>query len=115
MREDGPLAPKPLRQPCRSPRRGNNMATARLGGDSRVGQIVPGVPATAGQVARLFADSLVWDNHACSTLRVGHAHWLSHLKRHHAAGVDVVCMNVGFDAAAATDAVLLLSEFRSWL
>jgi membrane dipeptidase len=80
-----------------------------------VGQIDPGVPATAAQVARLFADSLVWDNHACSTLRVGHAHWLSHLKRHHAAGVDVVCMNVGFDAAPATDAVLLLSEFRSWL
>jgi membrane dipeptidase len=60
-------------------------------------------------------DSVVWDNHTCTTLRRGHADSLAQLARHREAGVDVVCLNVGFDLAPAEDTIVLLGEFRRWL
>jgi membrane dipeptidase len=80
-----------------------------------MGHITSEALGSGGAAARLFEDSLVWDNHTCSTLRVGNVDWLAQLRRHRASGVDVVCMNIGFDAAPPIDAVLLLAEFRHWL
>lgn len=68
-----------------------------------------------GPAARLFEEAVVWDNHTCTTLTPTRGHWMAHLQRHRDAGVDVVCMNVGFDAAPPMDALLLLAEFRRWV
>src|SRR5262245_22900440 len=78
----------------------------------RITQSSPGVDAAA---AAVFTDSVVWDNHTCAAIRPGNADSLAQLARHNAAGVDVVCLNVGFDAAPAGDTIVLLAEFRQWL
>lgn len=68
------------------------------------------------QTARdLFAGTLVWDNHTCSTLTPGRADSVAELERHKRSGVDVVCMNVGFDPAPKENTLLLLADFRHWI
>jgi membrane dipeptidase len=57
----------------------------------------------------------VWDNHTATTLTPFRSEWLAQLQRHRNTGVDVVCLNVGFDAAPPLNALLLLAEFRRWL
>ena len=79
-----------------------------------MGRISANTLEDAGPAKRLFADSLVWDNHTCPTTRPANAEALSQLRRHKAAGVDVVCINVGFDAAPREDALVLLADFRRW-
>ena len=69
----------------------------------------------ADSTAALLADSVVWDNHTCTTIRPGHADSLAQLARHKVAGADVVCLNVGFDPAPVDNAIVLLAEFREWL
>jgi membrane dipeptidase len=69
----------------------------------------------ADGVAELFRNSLVWDNHVCAPLRLGVTEPLADLRRHKAAGVDVVCINVGFDLAPWGNAIQLLAAFRRWL
>lgn len=66
-------------------------------------------------VRDLFADTLVWDNHSCVTIRPGHAEFMEQLSRHRAAGVDVVCLNVGFDGAPPENTFQLLADCRRWL
>jgi membrane dipeptidase len=66
-------------------------------------------------IRSMFADALIWDNHTCTTIRPGHAHSLALLERHRRAGVDVVGLNIGFDAVPASDAIVLLADFRRWL
>lgn len=63
----------------------------------------------------LFADTLVWDNHSCATLQPGHTEFLEQLRRHKDAGVDVVCLNVGFDGAPPENTFKLLADCRQWL
>lgn len=80
-----------------------------------MGQIALEPPSIPAAVRSMFAEALIWDNHACTTIRPGHAGSLADLERHRRAGVDVVGLNVGFDAVPASDAVVLLADFRRWL
>lgn len=80
-----------------------------------MGQVASSLAANAGAAGRLFSESVVWDNHTCTTLRPGHADTLALLQRHRDSGADVVCMNVGFDAAPREDAIVLLADFRRWV
>lgn len=69
----------------------------------------------AAAVRALFAHSIIWDNHTCTTIRPGRADSLAELQRHRGSGVDVVGLNVGFDAAPAEDTIKLIADFRQWL
>ncbi len=80
-----------------------------------MGQIALDHPPIAPAIRSLFADAVVWDNHTCTTIRPGHAHSLADLERHRRAGVDVVGLNIGFDAVPASDAIVLIADFRRWL
>jgi membrane dipeptidase len=77
-----------------------------------MGQIAFQAPA---DLRSLFATTLVWDNHTCTTIRPGRPDSLAQLERHRRAGVDIVGLNVGFDATPASEVILLLAEFRCWL
>lgn len=70
---------------------------------------------TTPKVRELFSQALVWDNHACTTIRPGRASSITDLQRHRQSGVDVVGLNVGFDAAPTEDVIKLLADFRWWL
>lgn len=63
----------------------------------------------------MFANSLVWDNHACMPLRPGDLAFLPQLARYRQSGVDVVSLNVGFDAVHWQNTVPMLAHFRHWL
>jgi membrane dipeptidase len=80
-----------------------------------MGQITLDHPVAASAVRDLFADTLIWDNHTCTTIQPARAESLAQLERHRAAGVDLVTLNVGFDAAPAEHAVVLLADFRRWI
>jgi len=60
-------------------------------------------------------DALVWDNHACMPLRPRDESFLPQLQRYRAAGVDVVSLNVGFDAVPWENTPRMLALFRRWL
>lgn len=66
------------------------------------------------EAATLHADALVWDNHACMPLRPDGA-FLPQLARCKDAGIDVVSLNVMFDAVAWPDGIHVLAFFRRWL
>ena len=59
--------------------------------------------------------SLVWDNHGCMPLRTDDVEFLPQLDRYKNSGVDVVSLNVGFDAAPWENTVLVIAHFRNWL
>jgi membrane dipeptidase len=80
-----------------------------------MGHIAVGHPNADQSLRQLFADTLVWDNHSCATLQPGHDEFMTQLRRHKAAGVDVVCLNVGFDGAPPENTFLLLADCRRWL
>jgi membrane dipeptidase len=80
-----------------------------------MGRIAATRPQSKGLAAALFDKALVWDNHTCTTLTPHRAEWLAQLQRYRTIGVDMICMNVGFDAAPPQNALLLLAEFRRWL
>ncbi len=67
------------------------------------------------QVVDLMRDIVVWDNHGCMPLRPNDPVFLPQLARYHAAGVDVVSLNVGFDATHWESTVQVLAYFRDWL
>jgi len=71
--------------------------------------------AAPQSVRNLFADTLVWDNHSCATMRPGCTEFMEQLSRHRAAGVDVVCLNVGFDGTPPENTFRLLADCRRWL
>src|SRR3546814_10358392 len=58
---------------------------------------------------------LVWDNHACMPLRRGETEFLRELADVHAAGVDIVTLNVGFGEQRAIDHFHMLATFRRWI
>lgn len=66
-------------------------------------------------VTALLARSLVWDNHGCMPLRPGDEAFLPQLARYRESGVDVVSLNVGFDAVPWHQTVAMLAHFRCWL
>jgi membrane dipeptidase len=71
--------------------------------------------ASSPRVQNLFAHSLVWDNHTCTATEPNKASSLQYLRRHKAAGVDLVTLNVAFDPAPKENAVRLLADFRYWI
>lgn len=79
-----------------------------------MGSIANHQPAETA-VRELFSRSLVWDHHTCTTIRPGRADSVAQLQRHRDAGIDVVGLNVGFDASPPEDAIKLLADFRRWL
>lgn len=80
-----------------------------------MGQITLGDATLTSRVRSLFAEALVWDNHTCATIHPNCADSLNELRRHKAAGVDVVTLNVGFDVMPNEGAMRLLADFRHWL
>lgn len=77
--------------------------------------IIADIQRAATPVRQLFSESIIWDNHTCVTIRPGRPGALAELQRHRESGVDVVGLNVGFDAAPAQDAIKLIADFRQWL
>ena len=67
------------------------------------------------RVARLMAGSLVWDDHACMPMRWDDAEFLPQLQRCRRAGVDVISLNVGFDALPWENTVRVVAHFRHWV
>jgi len=67
------------------------------------------------RLSKLFGASLIWDNHGCMPLRPDDEEFLPQLARYRAAGVDVVSLNVGFDAVPWENTVRMLAHFRSWV
>ena len=66
------------------------------------------------EAAALHADALVWDNHVCMPIRPDDA-FLPQLARCKQAGIDVVTLNVMFDAIAWPDGIHVLAFFRNWI
>lgn len=63
----------------------------------------------------LLRDALVWDNHGCMPLRPDDETFLPQLERYRRAGVDVIALNVAFDAVPWENTVRMLAHFRHWL
>ena len=61
----------------------------------------------------LHAHALVWDNQACLSIEITDK-FFSSLDRHKACGVDIVSLNVGFDAKPWEHDVLLTAYLRHW-
>jgi membrane dipeptidase len=68
-----------------------------------------------GRARRLVRRTLVWDNHGCMPLRPHDTAFLPQLARYAKAGVDVVSLNVGFDAVAWENTPQMLAQFRHWV
>ncbi len=66
------------------------------------------------RVARIMRDALVWDNHSCMPLRPDDE-FLPQLERCRQSGIDVVALNVAFDATAFEDNIRVLAHFRHWV
>lgn len=58
---------------------------------------------------------IVWDNHSCMPFDKSMDHYLPMLAKCHAAGVDVISLNIGMDANSASEHIATLSAYRSWL
>jgi membrane dipeptidase len=63
----------------------------------------------------LLRDALVWDDHGCMPLRPDDTTFLPQLARYARAGLNVVSLNVGFDAVPWENTVRMLAQFRHWL
>ena len=63
--------------------------------------------------ARLYADLIVWDAHACLPLVPGQD--MSALERHRAAGASFVHVNVGMDYNPLQQIVRVIAGYRRWL
>jgi membrane dipeptidase len=72
-------------------------------------------PRVAPTTQALLDSALVWDNHACMPLRPDDETFLPELERFKRAGVNVVCLNVGFDAVPWENTIRMLAHFRSWI
>ncbi len=70
---------------------------------------------SASPAARLLADSLVWDHHACLPLRPSDESFLPALQRHRAAGFSAVTVNIGFGDQGPEEHLRMLAAFRHWL
>jgi membrane dipeptidase len=64
---------------------------------------------------RLLETSLVWDNHGCMPLRPHDDTFLPQLERYRAAGVNAVCLNVGYGEQGVEEHVRMIAHLRRWL
>lgn len=80
-----------------------------------MGHITSGQVRAAPRVRELFADALVWDNHCTTAITPGRTEWMAELRRVRGAGIDVVGLNISFDATPPEHAFVLLAEMRRWL
>ena len=69
----------------------------------------------SSQTEQLINESLMRDNHACMPLRADDTSFLPQLQQFGDAGVDIVSLNVGFDAVAWDNTPLMLASFRDWI
>lgn len=67
------------------------------------------------EAQKILNNNLVWDNHGCMPLRGDDTTFLPQLKRYHVAGVNVVSLNVGFDAVPWENTLLIIANFRHWI
>ncbi|QGN55643.1 hypothetical protein GKE62_14930 [Novosphingobium sp. Gsoil 351] len=58
---------------------------------------------------------LVWDNHACMPLRPDDHAFIDQLADAHAAGVDVLSLNIGFGPQGPDEHLAMLDSFSRWL
>ena len=65
--------------------------------------------------SRLIAESLVWDNHGCMPLRHEDETFLPQLVRYRNSGIDIVSLNVGFDALPWENTIHMIAQFRRWI
>ncbi len=63
----------------------------------------------------LLRDSLVWDNHGCMPLRPHDDSFLPQLARYKQAGVNMVCLNIGFGEQGIEEHMRMAAHFRRWL
>ena len=64
--------------------------------------------------AEVHAEALVWDNHSCVTLDLDNR-YMPDLRRLRPGGVDMLVLNVGFDAYPWERTVLRLAHLRRWV
>jgi membrane dipeptidase len=69
----------------------------------------------ATQTESLLRRTIVWDNHACMPLRPDDESFLPQLARHKASGVNLVILNIYFDAEPPEKAFAMLASFRNWI
>jgi|ERR1700722_2380638 len=65
--------------------------------------------------AELVQSALCCDLHGCMPLRPSDETFLPQLERYRQVGVDLVFLNVGFDALSVEHHIRMLAQFRSWL
>lgn len=75
---------------------------------------VPPVVTAGDQVAQILSESLVWDNHGCLPL-VTNPDFLPQLGRYRHSGVNMVSINVTYDAYPWHHGLKVIAYFRSWL
>ncbi len=63
----------------------------------------------------LLRENLVWDNHGCMPLRPDDESFLPQLARYKAAGVDMVCLNIGYGEQGVEEHVRMAAHLRRWL
>jgi membrane dipeptidase len=80
-----------------------------------LGAVLTTQQSLSPQAAALLSSALVWDNHGCMPLRPDDQRFLPQLHRYRDSGVNVVSLNVGFDAVAWERTLAMLASFRSWL
>lgn len=61
------------------------------------------------------SSALVWDNHACMPLHHADERFLPQLENCHAAGIDVITLNVAFGATGIARPIRMLALFRDWI
>jgi membrane dipeptidase len=66
-------------------------------------------------MSELLLESLIWDNHACMPLRPGDVTFLGRLTDVHAAGIDVLSLNVSTGRQTYQFAVSVLETYRTWI
>ncbi len=67
------------------------------------------------QAQEILRRAFVCDLHGCMPLRPGDSKFLPQLRQYRDAGVDVVGLNVGFDAVPWQQTVAMLAHFRRWI
>jgi membrane dipeptidase len=63
----------------------------------------------------LLGSMLVWDNHVCMPLRPLDPGFLPQLRRHRAAGANVVMINVGYGDDGIEAHLRMLAQMRDWI
>lgn len=71
--------------------------------------------AVASAARAIVEDALVWDNHACMPLRPGDTSFLPELHAVHAAGVDVISLNIGCGTMEAEAHFATMAGFTAWI